>query len=77
MASQAPASRATVLASSLNPAHSLTAWDATSSLLTLRWMFWMVVIFLPLILLYTSWVFAKLRGPVTVEQVIGGHGHMY
>lgn len=66
-----------LMPSSLNPAHSLTAWDATSSLLTLRWMFWMVVIFLPLILFYTSWVFAKLRGPVTVEQVTGGHGHMY
>lgn len=66
-----------LMPSSLNPNHSLTAWDATSSLHTLRWMFWMVVIFLPLILLYTSWVFSKLRGPVTVEQIRSGDGYMY
>ena len=61
--------------SSLEPAHSLTVWDATSSLLTLRWMFWMTVLFLPLILFYTSWVFRVLRGPVTLEQVSDSHEH--
>lgn len=66
-----------LMPSSLNPGHSLTAWDSTSSLLTLRWMFWMVVIFLPVIIMYTSWVFLKLRGPVTVEQVSEGQGHLY
>ncbi|RPH66546.1 MAG: cytochrome d ubiquinol oxidase subunit II, partial [Burkholderiales bacterium] len=66
-----------LMPSNLNPGHSLTAWDSTSSLLTLRWMFWMVVIFLPLILMYTSWVFSKLRGPVTVEQVREGREHFY
>lgn len=65
-----------MMPSSLEPSHSLTAWDATSSLHTLRWMFWMVVIFLPLIILYTSWVFRVLRGPVTLEQV-RGPGHHY
>lgn len=62
-----------MMPSNLNPSHSLTAWDATSSLHTLRWMFWMVVLFLPLIILYTSWVFRVLRGPVTVEQVRDSH----
>ena len=62
-----------MMPSSLNPSHSLTVWDATSSLHTLRWMFWMVILFLPLIILYTSWVFRVLRGPVTVEQVRDSH----
>lgn len=64
-----------MMPSSLEPAHSLTVWDATSSLLTLRWMFWMTVLFLPLILFYTSWVFSVLRGPVTLEQVSDSHEH--
>ncbi|HJU38049.1 MAG TPA: cytochrome d ubiquinol oxidase subunit II [Tahibacter sp.] len=58
-----------LMPSSANPSHSLTVWDATSSLLTLRWMFWMTVLFLPLIIAYTSWVFRVMRGPVTLEHV--------
>lgn len=64
-----------MLPSNLAPGHSLTVWDSTSSLLTLRWMFWMTVLFLPLIVLYTSWVFRVLRGPVTVEQIRGSDAH--
>jgi cytochrome d ubiquinol oxidase subunit II len=66
-----------LMPSSLNPNHSLTVWDASSSLLTLRWMFWMVLLFLPLILVYTGWVYSKLRGPVTVEQIKASQGHFY
>lgn len=66
-----------LMPSSLNPDHSLTVWDSTSSLLTLRWMFWMVVLFLPIVLAYTAWVFAKLRGPVTEEQIRAGRGYHY
>jgi cytochrome d ubiquinol oxidase subunit II len=55
--------------SSLEPSHSLTMWDSTSSLLTLRWMFWMVLLFLPMIIAYTSWVYRVMRGPVTLEDV--------
>jgi cytochrome bd ubiquinol oxidase subunit II len=58
-----------MLPSSLNPSHGLTVWDSTSSLLTLRWMFWLTVFFLPLIILYTSWVFRVMRGPVRLEDV--------
>lgn len=64
-----------LMPSSFNPSHSLTVWDATSSQLTLRWMFWMTVIFLPLIIAYTSWVFRVMRGPVTIEDVRGSHTH--
>ncbi len=64
-----------MMPSNLMPSHSLTVWDSTSSLLTLRWMFWMTVLFLPLIILYTSWVFRVMRGPVTLEQVRGSDTH--
>ncbi|TDR81482.1 cytochrome d ubiquinol oxidase subunit II [Paludibacterium purpuratum] len=58
-----------LLPSSLNPNASLTVWDATSSHLTLSVMFWVAVIFTPLIVLYTSWCYRVMRGPVTVESV--------
>jgi len=48
---------------------SLTVWDASSSQTTLNIMFWVTVIFLPLILIYTSWVFRVLRGKVTVADI--------
>jgi cytochrome d ubiquinol oxidase subunit II len=58
-----------VMPSSTNPASSLTAWDAVSSHRTLQIMFWVVVIFLPVVLAYTAWVYRVLRGKITVEQV--------
>lgn len=58
-----------VMPSSLNPNASLTAWDATSSHLTLSVMFWAAILLTPLVLLYTSWCYRVMRGPVTEEQV--------
>ena len=58
-----------LMPSSSDPNSSLLLWDATSSHLTLQWMFAVTVFFLPIILLYTSWVFSKRRGTVTVEGV--------
>jgi cytochrome d ubiquinol oxidase subunit II len=58
-----------VMPSSTEPGHSLTAWDATSSQLTLTWMFWAVVLFLPIIIAYTSWVFGVMRGKVTEARI--------
>ena len=58
-----------VMPSSTNPASSLTAWDAVSSHRTLQIMFWVVVVFLPIVLAYTTWVYRVLRGKITVEQV--------
>ncbi|HEY8219425.1 MAG TPA: cytochrome d ubiquinol oxidase subunit II, partial [Methylobacter sp.] len=48
---------------------SLTVWDASSSLSTLKIMFWSAVIFLPIVFAYTSWVFRVLRGKITAEQI--------
>jgi cytochrome d ubiquinol oxidase subunit II len=58
-----------LMPSSLNPNASLTAWDATSSHLTLQVMFWAAIIFTPLIVLYTAWCYRVMRGPVTEEQI--------
>ncbi len=58
-----------LLPSSENPNHSLTVWDASSSLLTLRIMFWLVVVFLPVVVGYTVWVFRVLRGRITLETL--------
>jgi len=58
-----------VMPSSTQPGSSLTLWDASSSHLTLTVMFWAVVVFLPLILLYTAWTYRAMWGRVSVEQI--------
>ncbi len=62
-----------LLPSSTAPASSLTVWDASSSRLTLFIMLLAVAIFLPVVVLYTAWVFRVLRGAVTLEHVRGNH----
>jgi cytochrome d ubiquinol oxidase subunit II len=66
-----------VLPSSSDPASSLTVWDSVSSHRTLQIMFWGVVLFLPLILAYTTWVYRVLRGKVTEQQVREGGPSLY
>jgi len=58
-----------VMPSSSDPASSLTIWDATSSHKTLQLMFWAVVVFLPIVLAYTVWVYRVMRGKVTVDKI--------
>ena len=48
---------------------SLTVWDASSSLTTLKIMFLVTVIFLPIVVAYTTWVFRVLRGKITLEHI--------
>jgi cytochrome d ubiquinol oxidase subunit II len=55
--------------SSLVPGHSLTAWDAVSSHRTLSVMFWVVIVMLPIVTLYTSWVYRVMRGKVTHQHI--------
>lgn len=54
-----------LMPSSHNPAASLTVWDASSSHLTLFIMLVATLFFLPIIMIYTSWVYRVMRGPVT------------
>jgi cytochrome d ubiquinol oxidase subunit II len=58
-----------IVPSSTQPNHSLTLYDAVSSQLTLGIMLVAVIVFLPLIGLYTAWVYAMLRGKITPEKV--------
>ena len=58
-----------LLPSSLDPRSSLTIWDASSSRGTLMLMLGATAIFMPLIIIYTSWVFSVVRGRVTLEHV--------
>jgi cytochrome bd ubiquinol oxidase subunit II len=66
-----------MLPSSLDPHASLTVWDASSSHLTLKIMLFATAIFLPLILLYTAWVYRILRGPITAAFVEGNSHSVY
>jgi len=58
-----------VMPSSLDPASSLTLWDAVASRKSLGIMFWVVIVMLPVILLYTGWVYRVLRGKITEADV--------
>ena len=49
--------------------HSLTVWDASSSHTTLAIMFWVTVVFLPIIIIYTTWVFRVLSGKITLAHI--------
>ena len=51
------------------PSQSLTVWNASSSKLTLIWMTGWSIVFVPLILTYTSWAFWIMRGKVKPEHV--------
>ncbi len=61
-----------LMPSSTFPNHSLTVWDASSSDKTLLLMLGAVLVFLPVILVYTGWVFRVLRGRITLENM---HDH--
>jgi cytochrome d ubiquinol oxidase subunit II len=58
-----------ILPSSTVPKNSLIVWDSSSSQVTLFIMLIATVIFLPIILAYTAWVYRVLRGKVTEETV--------
>ena len=58
-----------LLPSSLDPNSSLTVWDASSSATTLLVMSVVTAILLPIVLVYTAWVYRVLRGPVTEADI--------
>ena len=66
-----------LLPSSSHPDHSLTVWDASSSPMTLSLMLVVTLFFLPIVLVYTSWVFHVLRGPVTEAGIERGDDYHY
>ena len=58
-----------VMPSSSMPSASLTVWDSVSSHMTLGIMFWCTLVFMPLIVLYTSWAYRVMRGKVTAAYI--------
>jgi len=63
-----------LMPSSLDPKSSLTVWDASSSRTTLGLMLFATLIFLPIILAYTTWVYHVLRGRVSLAHIKQTHG---
>jgi cytochrome d ubiquinol oxidase subunit II len=66
-----------ILPSSVDPGSSLTVWDASSSHLTLFIMLVVTAVFIPLIVIYTSWVYRVLWGKVDETEIREGSGHAY
>ncbi|GER07810.1 hypothetical protein JCM17843_21200 [Kordiimonadales bacterium JCM 17843] len=62
-----------ILPSSLDPRSSLTVWDSSSSHQTLFIMLVATLIFMPIILTYTAWVYRVLWGKVTEADVTDNH----
>jgi len=63
-----------IMPSSSVPGNSLTVWDSTSSQLTLGIMLVATLIFMPLIIFYTSWAYKVMAGKVT-EAYVREHEH--
>jgi cytochrome d ubiquinol oxidase subunit II len=66
-----------ILPSSIDPRSSLTVWDASSSHLTLFIMLVVTVIFVPIVVAYTAWVYRVLWGKVDAKAIREGRGHAY
>lgn len=58
-----------ILPSSVNAHQSLTIWNATSSYLTLNVMFYVALIFVPIVLLYTAWAYYKMWDRLSTKKV--------
>lgn len=59
-----------LLISSTDPRSSLTLWDASSSHLTLSWAFWITLVFLPIVLVYTRWVYRVIWGNLSDKTIL-------
>jgi len=66
-----------LLISTTDPKSSLTLWDASSSRLTLLIAFWITVVFLPIVLLYTRWVYKILWGSITEKTILNDTHTLY
>lgn len=66
-----------LLPSSTDPRSSLTVWDSSSSHLTLFIMLVVTLIFLPIIAVYSSWVYKVLWGKIDEETIEDKSNHSY
>lgn len=63
-----------MMPSSLDPRSSLTVWDASSSHLTLFVMLVAAIIFMPIVIAYTTWVYRMVKGEIN-EKFIKENDH--
>ena len=66
-----------LLISSTSPGSSLTLWDASASHTTMLLAFWITVVFLPIVLLYTRFVYRVIWGSVTEQTVLNDTHTLY
>jgi len=66
-----------IMPSSTMPSASLTVWDSVSSPMTLGLMLVATLIFMPLIVFYTSWAYGVMRGKVTVAHIRANEQNAY
>jgi cytochrome d ubiquinol oxidase subunit II len=66
-----------IMPSSSDPRSSLTVWNSSSSHLTLFVMLVATAIFMPIILMYTAWVYKVLWGKVTEDDVTENSSSVY
>ena len=66
-----------ILPSTLSITSSLTIWDASASHYTMKMLLAATIIFMPIVIAYTTWVYRIMRGKVTVEQIQANQHTMY
>lgn len=66
-----------ILPSSVDPGSSLTVWDSSSSHMTLFIMLIVALVFVPIVVAYTSFVYKVLWGKVDQRSIADGSGHAY
>ncbi|HHJ3243516.1 TPA: cytochrome d ubiquinol oxidase subunit II [Vibrio parahaemolyticus] len=66
-----------IMPSSINPSHSLTLWDATSSEKTLNIISIVAIIVVPVILGYTVWCYYKMFGRLDNNYILSNSSSLY
>ncbi|CAG7857271.1 cytochrome bd ubiquinol oxidase subunit II [biofilm metagenome] len=66
-----------IIPSSIDPASSLTVWDASASRYTLQLLFFATIVFMPIVMAYTAWVYRVMRGKVTVADIQNNQHILY
>ena len=66
-----------ILPSSTEARSSLTVWDCTSSQLTLEIMLFVTLIFLPIVVAYTTWAYRTMSGKITADFIKKNDHQLY
>ena len=66
-----------IMPSSSMPNASLTVWDSVSSPMTLGLMLGATLVFMPLIVIYTSWAYRVMRGKVSLAHIRANEHNAY